>query len=149
MAKNYNSLISHEATTVQPISVSIVSSDSSAFSDLMYIGGSSMVALFIPGSNSGAAWVTANIAVYSALPNGPQILAANYAPLYKSAGTQYIITLPASIPATGIMIQVDPYDFVGLDGIQFQSVNQSSASTPVVQTNSPSVTAITIANGSF
>ena len=148
MAKQYLSLISHPAVTTQLINPNFASSDTNGFSDLVYMGGSSLVGLFIPGSNSGAAWTPANLAVYIAVP-GTQTNAANYAPLYREDGSQYVIPVPTSIPQTGVAIQINPYDFVGLDGIQFQSVNSASSSTPVVQTNSPTVILITIGNGTF
>lgn len=148
MAKNYISVTSHYAVSTGSLSVAIAAADANGFSDLMYIGGSSITALFIPGSNSGAAWTAANIVVYAALP-GSQTNAANYAPVYKAAGTLYVIDVPTSVPAEGLIIQVDPYDFVGFDCVQFQSVSTGSSSTPVVQTNSPSITAFVIGNGTF
>lgn len=149
MSKNYLSLISHQPVTTQPLNTPIISSDANGFSDLVYIGGSSLVGMFIPGSNSGAAWTTANIAIYAALPNGSQTNEANYGPLYREDGSQYVLTIPSTIPATGLIIQVNPYDFVGIDSIQLQSVNQASSSTAVAQTNSPVITLITIGNGTF
>lgn len=149
VAKNYLAVPSHYAVTTDTVSVPIVSSDANAFSDLLYIGGSSIVAVFVPGSNSGAAWVPANILVYGAPPNGLQVSAANYAPVYKTDGTPYVIEVPATIPATGIIVNVNLYDFVGLDCVQFQSVTPGSPATPVVQTNSPSLVPILIGNGTF
>ncbi len=149
MPKSYLSLISHPASTVQIINPVFVAADTNGFSDLVYMGGSSLVGLAIPGSASGAAWTAANIAVYAALADGSQTNSAAYAPLYREDGSQYVITVPGTIPSTGVIIQLNPYDFVGLDGLQFQSVNSASSSTPVVQTNSPTLRLLTIGNGSF
>lgn len=148
MAKNFLAVPSHYAVTTSTMAVPIAAADANAFSDLLYIGGASIVALFVPGSNSGAAWTTANLVVYGTPANGMQVNAANYAPLYRDNGSLYVINVPV-VPATGLIVQIDPYDFVGLDCIQFQSVSTGSSSTPVVQTNSPSLLPIFICNGSF
>ena len=148
MAKALIQLSNFRPVSTQIKSLQIVSTDTNGFSDLFYFGGSSIVDLYIPGSNSGTAWVAADLAVYVCLANGTQGNTSDYAPLYKDDGTQYIIKVP-SVPATGLFIQVNPYDFVGIDAIQFQSVNTAAPGTPVVQTNSPSVTIITIGNGTF
>lgn len=149
MAKNFLPVASHYATTTSTMSVPIVSTDANAFSDLLYIGGSSIVAIFVPGSASGAAWTPANIRVYGTPANGLQVSAANYAPVYNTDGTPYVIQVPASIPATGLIVTVNLYDFVGLDCVQFQSVSSGAPGTPVVQTNSPSLVPILIGNGTF
>lgn len=149
MPKNFVQLPNFRPVSTLPTALNFISTDANGFSDLFYLGGSSIVAIFIPGSTSGAAWITANLAVYVSLANGTQSLAASYAPLFQPDGTQYIINIPASIPATGLFVQVDPYDFVGLDAVQFQSVNTGDAATPVVQTHSPNMTLITIGNGTF
>lgn len=156
VAKNYLSLVSHPAVNVQYMYPQIVAADTNGFSDLLYLGGSSIVALWIPGSASvlpgGAtqgAWVTANLVVYAAPTDGTQIHASQYGPLYKSNGSLYVIDVPSSVPSTGLMIQVDPYDFIGVDAIQLQSVNTSNSATPVVQTNSPVISVVTIGNGTF
>lgn len=129
---------------MQTAAVAFDSADATGKSELWQIAGNSIVGLFFPPT---PAWVTADIWVWAYyLGTGGQVTDTNYKPLYHPDGTAYIIKVPVT---TGCMVQVNPYDFVGVDCIQFQSTVVGTPGTAVVQTNSPIIRMLTIGNGSF
>lgn len=143
MPKKYNELPSHYAVTGQQALLKFDSADATGKSELWQIAGDSLVAIWVPPT---PAWIAADIWVYAYYMNGGQGTDTNYRPLYHPDGTAYIIKVPVT---SGCMIQVNPYDFIGIDAIQFQSVIVGTPGTPVTQTNSPILTLMTIGNGSF
>lgn len=143
MASTYKAQASHAAITTQFLVANFYAGDATGMSDMWNIAGSSLVDIFMPST-----WVAANLWVYACLPSiGAGIGSiANYVPLYREDGSPYIIIIPVT---TGCVVQVNPYDFVGLDAVAFQSVSTGSSSTPVTQTAGPAITLVSIGNGSF